>query len=95
MKSTPKLKRGRLPSNARSAKPNPARATPTAHDGVDRYLRAVSYLAAAICQAAERSGAELICIGSRGRSGLKKKLLGSVTESVMRRSSRPVLVIQS
>ena len=51
--------------------------------------------AAAICQAAERSGAELICIGSRGRSGLKKKLLGSVTESVMRRSSRPVLVIRS
>ncbi len=51
--------------------------------------------AAAICQAAERSGAELICIGSRGRSGLKKKLLGSVTEAVMRRSSRPVLVIRS
>ena len=51
--------------------------------------------AAAICQAAERSGAELICIGSRGRSGLKKKLLGSVTESVMRRSKRPVLVIRN
>lgn len=51
--------------------------------------------AAAICQAAERSGAELICIGSRGRSDLKKKLLGSVTESVMRRSSRPVLLIRS
>jgi len=53
------------------------------------------HAAAAICQAAERSGAELICIGSRRRSGLKKKLLGSVTESLMRRSSRPVLVIRS
>lgn len=47
---------------------------------------------AAICQAAERFGADLICIGSRGRSGLKKKLLGSVTEGLMRRSDRPVLV---
>lgn len=51
--------------------------------------------AAAICQAAERSGAELICIGSRGKSTLKNKLLGSITEAVMRRSDRPVLVIRS
>ena len=49
---------------------------------------------AAISQAAERFAADLICIGSRGRSGLKKKLLGSVTERLMRRSSRPVLVIR-
>ena len=47
MKPTPKLKRSRLPSNARPAKPKPARATATAHDGLDRYLRAVNYLAAA------------------------------------------------
>jgi nucleotide-binding universal stress UspA family protein len=50
--------------------------------------------AAAICQAAERSGADLICIGSHGRSGFKKKLLGSVTESLLQRSNRPVLVIR-
>lgn len=49
---------------------------------------------AAISQAAERFGADLICIGSRGRSSLKRKLLGSVTEKLMRRSSRPVLVIR-
>lgn len=49
---------------------------------------------AAISQAAERFAADLICIGSRGRSGLKKKLLGSVTERLMRRSNRPVLVIR-
>jgi nucleotide-binding universal stress UspA family protein len=49
----------------------------------------------AISQAAERCGADLICIGSRGRSGLKKKLLGSVTESLMKRSKCPVLVIRS
>jgi nucleotide-binding universal stress UspA family protein len=51
--------------------------------------------AAAICQAAERAGADLICIGSRGRSGIKKKLLGSVAEAVMKRSSQPVLVIRA
>ena len=49
---------------------------------------------AAISQAAERFAADLICIGSRGRSGLRRKLLGSVTERLMRRSSRPVLVIR-
>ncbi|HNQ74737.1 MAG TPA: universal stress protein [Verrucomicrobiota bacterium] len=47
----------------------------------------------AICQAAERFSANLICLGSRGRSGLKKKLLGSTTEGVMRRSPHPVLII--
>ena len=52
------------------------------------------YPATAICQAAERANADLICLGSRGLSGLKKKLLGSVTELVMKRSRRPVLVIR-
>ena len=51
--------------------------------------------AVAICQAAERARADLICIGSRGRSGIKKQSLGSATEAVMKRSSRPVLVIRS
>ncbi len=49
---------------------------------------------AAISQAAERFAADLICIGSRSRSGLKGKLLGSVTERLMRRSGRPVLVVR-
>jgi len=48
----------------------------------------------AISQAAERFGADLICLGSRGRSALKKRLLGSVTEGLMRRSTRPVLVVR-
>lgn len=50
--------------------------------------------AVAIDQAAERCGADLICIGSRGRSGIRKKLLGSVTEALMRRSSRPLLLVR-
>lgn len=50
--------------------------------------------AMAICQAAERFSADLICMGSRGRSGLAKALLGSVTQAVMAQSKRPVLVMR-
>jgi nucleotide-binding universal stress UspA family protein len=52
------------------------------------------HAAVAICQAAERWGADLICMGSRGRSRLKRKLLGSVTEAVMRRCLRPVVIFR-
>jgi nucleotide-binding universal stress UspA family protein len=48
----------------------------------------------AISQEAERFGADLICIGSHGRSGLSKALLGSVAQAVMAQSKRPVLVIR-
>jgi len=48
----------------------------------------------AICQAAERFGADLICIGSHGRSGLSRAVLGSVAQDVMARSHLPVLVIR-
>lgn len=47
----------------------------------------------AICQAAERVGADLICLGSRGRSGLSKAILGSVAQKVTTRSNRPVLIV--
>ncbi len=50
--------------------------------------------AEAICQAAERLGADLICLGSRGRTGLKRQCLGSVSASVMRETARPVLVVR-
>lgn len=50
--------------------------------------------AIAIAQAAERFGANLICLSSRGRSRLAKAILGSVAQSVMARSERPVLVIR-
>ena len=45
--------------------------------------------------AAERFGADMICVGSRGRSGLTRALLGSVSQSLLLRSRRPVLVVQS
>lgn len=43
----------------------------------------------------ERFDADLICLGSRGRSGLTKVLFGSVSQEVLLRSARPVLLVQS
>lgn len=48
----------------------------------------------AICTTAERIGADAICLGSHGRSGIKRAVLGSVAEGVMRGSSKPVLIVR-
>jgi len=45
-----------------------------------------------ICQTAEREHADLIAMGSHGRTGLAHVLLGSVAERVVRHASCPVLV---
>ena len=44
--------------------------------------------------AAERLECDAVVVGSRGRSGVARSLLGSVTEYVMRHTDRPVLVVQ-
>ncbi len=49
--------------------------------------------AAAICAAAERFGADIICIGSHTRPGFTAKALGSVSLAVLQASRRPVLVV--
>lgn len=43
---------------------------------------------------AEEQGADLIVIGSHGRSGVSRVLLGSVAENVMRRAPTPVTVVR-
>lgn len=48
--------------------------------------------ALAIRQVAERIGADAICVGSRGRSGVARAVLGSVAEAVLRDARCPVLV---
>ena len=44
---------------------------------------------------ADRVGAELIVVGTHGRTGLRRVLVGSVAERVLRKTHRPVLVVPS
>jgi nucleotide-binding universal stress UspA family protein len=46
----------------------------------------------AIVDYAQANNIDLIVVGTRGRSGLKRVLLGSVASGVVTYSSRPVLV---
>ena len=50
--------------------------------------------ATAIVDAAEEQDVDQIVIGSRGRSGVSRVLLGSVAETVVRRSPVPVTVVR-
>jgi nucleotide-binding universal stress UspA family protein len=52
-------------------------------------------MAETILEEAEASGAELIVVGTRGLSGVKSFLLGSVSRAVLQRARLPVLVAPS
>ncbi len=47
-----------------------------------------------ICEAARSSGADIIVMGSHGRTGIGKVFIGSVTERVISRAHCPVLVVK-
>ncbi len=47
-----------------------------------------------ILQVAKEGGADLIVMGTHGRTGLSRLLIGSVAEAVLRRSRCPVLTIR-
>lgn len=47
-----------------------------------------------ICQAAERFGADVICVGTHGRTGVTKALLGSVAQQVLAHTRRPVFLVR-
>lgn len=51
-------------------------------------------IASVIVEEAKRCSAELIIIGTHGRSGFSRLLLGSIAEGVVRTSHIPVLLIR-
>jgi nucleotide-binding universal stress UspA family protein len=48
---------------------------------------------AAVAMAAEQLAADVICVGSHGRSGLAATFAGSVAPDIIARSGRPVMVV--
>jgi nucleotide-binding universal stress UspA family protein len=67
-----------------------------AADGVEVKARLCStYPSLGIVEAAEELGADLIVMGTRGLSGIKHVLLGSVAERVLRRASCPVVTVKT
>lgn len=48
-----------------------------------------------VAKAAKEWSADLIVVGSHGREGMQRALLGSVAEGVMRRAPCPVLVVRA
>jgi nucleotide-binding universal stress UspA family protein len=54
-----------------------------------------SNVAETLTELAEEHGVEVVVVGSRGHSGLKARLLGSTSESVLHRCRRPVLVVRA
>ncbi len=82
--------RGRIEHQLRALIPaDAARAGITTHVSVIDGGEA----ATAILQASERFAVDAIAMGSRGRGGALRSLLGSVSESVARQANRPVFVI--
>jgi nucleotide-binding universal stress UspA family protein len=51
-------------------------------------------LAASVNETARRWGADLLVIGTHGRRGVRRVVLGSVAEAVLRLSTMPVLLVR-
>ncbi len=66
----------------------------TTEDDVTHHLYS-GEASAEINTKAKETGADMIIIGTHGRSGLKHILLGSVAESVLRTADVPVLCVRS
>lgn len=47
-----------------------------------------------VLKAADELGADLIVMATHGRTGVSRARLGSVTEEVVRRSTRPVMTVR-
>jgi universal stress protein A len=65
----------------------------TLPDDAEHFLR-VGHAAEAIEKTARDWAADLIVMGSHGRGGLGRALLGSVSETVVRHAPCPVLIVR-
>jgi nucleotide-binding universal stress UspA family protein len=64
------------------------------HDRAVTTASEVGKSADEIIEYAETHGIDVVVLGSHGRSGVSRMLLGSVAETVMRRASVPVTVVR-
>lgn len=62
---------------------------------VDVQVVESSEPAEALRQCAEQADADLICLGTRGLSGLTGSLMGSVSQALIASTSRPVLLVKA
>ena len=60
----------------------------------DRIIVSVSSIVGEIVGFADKEKIDLIILGTRGRTGFRKLLLGSVAEGVVTHSSCPVMVVR-
>lgn len=68
---------------------------PTQPDVPYEHIFARGEPADEILRVADEIDADLIVIGTHGRSGLTRMLMGSVAEAIVRRSPHPVLTIRT
>jgi nucleotide-binding universal stress UspA family protein len=63
--------------------------------GIESAVRVVEASSAdeGLVHEAERIGADVLVIASHGTTGIKRALLGSVADKIVRHSTRPVLVL--
>jgi nucleotide-binding universal stress UspA family protein len=59
------------------------------------HLLLIGEPATAICQAARDHNCDVIVMGTHGRTGLGRVLMGSVAEQVVRKASCPVLTMKT
>ena len=66
-------------------------------EGRSRITTSVWYSGAAeaIVDAARQRGVDMIVMSTRGRSGLRRVVLGSVAESVLRQTPTPILLVSA
>jgi nucleotide-binding universal stress UspA family protein len=97
-----------LPMIADFADPGPERTEPESRRLLDEQVRHIEEAGGTVAEAhlrlgrpddqivrvSEESGAGLIVMGSRGRGGVRRALMGSVSDSVVRHAHCPVLIVR-